>query len=235
MEYLQVAIAAVASFIILFLFTKLTGNRQMSQLSMFDYISGITIGSIAAEMATTLEGNFWKPFTGLAVYSLMTVILFYSTAKSLKIRRVLTGEALILYYDGNLYFANFKKAKMELSEFLTQCRNSGYFDLARLQAAILESNGKISFLAKSQYRPAEPRDFGLNPKQEKLIVNLILDGKVLYDNLEYTGNDEKWLLQKLKEKNITNIPGVFLATCDSDNQFSVYLKNNKPMTRDVFE
>ncbi|OQB25984.1 MAG: hypothetical protein BWY11_00084 [Firmicutes bacterium ADurb.Bin182] len=234
MEYLSVVIAAFGSFAALFIFTRLTGNRQMSQLSLFDYISGITIGSIAAEMATTLEGSFMKPFIALAVYTLMTLLLFYITAKSQKIRRVVNGEALILYYDGNLYFANFKKAKMELSEFLTQCRNNGYFDLSKLQAAILESNGKISFLQKPQYRPVEPRDLNIYPKIEKPLVNIILDGEILYDNLEYTGNDQSWLERKLAEKNIS-ASEVFLATCDSNNEFTVYKKNLKPMTRDMFE
>ncbi|OQB24782.1 MAG: hypothetical protein BWY11_00843 [Firmicutes bacterium ADurb.Bin182] len=234
MEYLSVILAAFGSFATLFLFTRLTGNRQMSQLSMFDYISGITIGSIAAEMATTLEGSFMKPLIALAVYTLMTLLLYFVAAKSQKIRRLVNGEALILFYDGNLYFANFKKAKIELSEFLTQCRNSGYFDLNKLQAAILESNGKISFLQKPEYRPVEPKDLNIYPKIEKPLVNIILDGEILHDNLEYTGNDLAWLERKLAEKNIS-ASEVFLATCDYNNEFSVYPKNIKPMTRDMFE
>jgi uncharacterized membrane protein YcaP (DUF421 family) len=234
MDYLQVAIAEAGSFIALFLFTKLTGNRQMSQLSLFDYISGITIGSIAAEMATMLESDFWKPFIALAVYTLMTVLLFFLTARSHALQRLITGKSLILYFEGQLYYDNFKKAKLELSEFMTQCRNNGYFDLSKLKAAVLEANGKISFLPKSQYRPAEPGDFGLYPSSEKLLTNVIMDGKILFGNLEYTGNDEKWLMQKLAEKNITDISEVMLATCDDNSNLTLYEKIETKMSRDIF-
>jgi uncharacterized membrane protein YcaP (DUF421 family) len=117
---------------------------------------------------------------------------------------------------------------------MTQCRNNGYFDLSRLKAAVLESNGKISFLPKSKYRPAEPGDFSLDPPQEKLLANVIMDGKILFGNLEYTGNDEKWLMQKLAEKNITDISKVMLATLDDNNDLQLYNKIETPMSRDLF-
>lgn len=98
----------------------------MSQMSMFDYINGITIGSIAAEMATSLEENFVQPLTAMIVYAL----------------------AAILLNHGELYRENLKKAKIDVNKFLVQCRVNGYFDVSKLETAILEGNGKISFLPK---------------------------------------------------------------------------------------
>lgn len=234
MELIRVALTAVGSVVVLFFLTKMMGNREMSQVSMFDYINGITIGSIAAEMATSLE-DFMKPLIAMIIYALFSVGFSFATNKSIKLRRILTGETLILLDNGKLYRENLKKAKLDLSEFLTQCRNSGYFNISNLQTAILEPNGKISFLPKSDQRPVTPNDLNINPKQEKTVVNVIVDGELLKDNLKFTGNNEQWLEKQLHAQGISKISDVFLATCDSENALSVYVKIDKPMSRDMFE
>lgn len=235
MELLHVLLTALGSLAALFLLTKLMGNRQMSQLSMFDYIIGITIGSIAAEMATALEDDFYKPLLAMVIYAVFAWVFSVVTSKSIKLRRVLTGETLILLNDGKLYEANFKKAKLDLSEFLTQCRNSGYFDIANIQTAILEPNGKISFLPLVTQRPATPQDFNLSPSQDRPVVNIIMDGKVLRDNLKFTGNDEKWLDKQLRAQGDLRVDQIFLATYDANNKLSMYVKHEKKMSRDMFE
>lgn len=217
-------LVSVGSFIALFLLTKLMGDRQMSQLSMFDYINGITIGSIAAEMATSLEDDFMKPLTAMVVYSLLVIILAICSNKSLKFRKIVEGEPLLLFDNGKIYRANLKKAKMDVNEFLTQCRIGGYFDLYHIQTAVLESNGKISFLPKAQQRPATPADLKLAPDQDKLVTNVILDGNIMQENLRSTGNDEVWLKKQLDEQGVSKLSAVFLATCDCKNQLSVYIK-----------
>lgn len=234
MALLKIVLTSIGSVVALFLLTKLMGNRQMSQLSMFDYINGITIGSIAAEMATSIEGDFLKPLTAMTIYALFAIAFSVATDKSIVLRRFLTGETLVLYDDGKLFEKNFKKSKLDINEFLTICRNNGYFNLANLQTALLEPNGKISFLPISICRPATPQDMNLSPAQEKVVVNVVIDGNIMKGNLKYTGNDERWLQKKLEEQNI-KLPDVLLATCDSSNNLSVYNKRNKKMSRDMFE
>lgn len=235
MQYLNILLASAGSVIVLFILTKLMGNRQMSQLSMFDYIIGITIGSIAAEMATSLESDFLKPLIAMVVYALFSIGFSIITSKSLRLRRYLTGETLVLFEDGKLFRGNLKKAHLDLTEFLSQCRNSGYFNLADLQSAILEHNGKMSFLPKSQKRPVTPSDLNINTSLEKPLLNIILDGELLKDNLKFTGNNKTWLDKELHAQGIKKMEDVFLATCDCDNNLSVYVKINQPMTRDMFE
>ena len=153
MDILYVIFLSVFSLVVLFLLTKLIGYRQMSEMSMFDYISGITIGSIAAEMATAPDSSFLEPLTAMIVYGLLTAFLAFITGKNMKIRHFISGSPYILFNDGHLYEGNFKKGHIDLSEFLVQCRLNGFFDLKELQTAILEENGRISFLAKSEHRP----------------------------------------------------------------------------------
>ncbi len=235
MNLIKVLALSASSVVVLFILTKLMGNRQMSQLSMFDYINGITIGSIAAEMATSLESDYKEPLVAMLVYAAFSILISLATSKSIKIRRVITGKSLILLQDGKLYDKNIKKARLDLNEFLMECRNNGYFDLAELKAAVLESNGKISFLPLVQERPVNPGEMGWGVPVNAPAVNVIMDGKVMPGNLKYTGNNRNWLHKQLSAQGISEISNVFLATCDNQNNLSVYCRENEAATRDMFE
>lgn len=232
-EVLYVIVLSLGSIITIFILTKLIGYRQMSQMSMFDYINGITIGSIAAEMATSLEESFVQPLVAMIVYALAAILLSWSTSKSIKARRVIEGAPLVLLNHGEIYRQNLKKAKIDVTEFLVQCRVNGYFDVSRLETAILEGNGKISFLPKASDRPATPSDLNLSPEQDYMVANVILDGKIMEQNLRHTGKDEKWLKNQIKGQGAKAVEDVLLATCDSSNQVTVFLKNNRKETKDV--
>nr|WP_312579187.1 DUF421 domain-containing protein [Sedimentibacter sp.] len=235
MELVHVFFTSIGSAVVMFLLTKIMGKKSISQLTMFDFVIGITIGSIAAEMATSLETDYLKPLLAMVVYALLSILISYAMTKSIVLRRFLYGKSLILFQDGEINDKNLKKSRLDVSEFLTQCRNSGYFNIGNLQTAILEPNGKISFLPLSTQRPATPKDLKINPQSEKPLVNVVIDGKILQNNLKFTGNDEKWLYRKLKAQGIQDLSEVFLATCDVSNEISVYIKLKKPMTRDIFQ
>jgi uncharacterized membrane protein YcaP (DUF421 family) len=226
-EILYTIVLSLGSIITMFLLTKLIGYRQMSQLSMFDYINGITIGSIAAEMSTSLDDNFMQPLTAMIVYALSGIFLSIISSKSMKSRRFIEGTPIVLLNNGTLYEKNFKKAKLDISEFLQQCRVNGYFDISDLQTAILEPNGQISFLPLSTARPINPEDMGITPSQDTMTSTLIIDGKIMSENLKHSGKDEKWLQKQLATKNIKKVTDVFLATCDLENQLTVFEKNSK--------
>lgn len=231
---LKVIILSAVSELELFFLAKLMGNKEISQLSMFDYVIGITIGSIAAEMATSLENNFFEPFTAMIVYALISVLFSIISYKSIKFRRFLYGNSLILLDNGELYKKNFKTAKLDVNEFLVQCRSNGYFNLDDIETAILEANGKISFLPKSNKRPVNPEDLNLTPEIEKPLSDVIIDGHVLLENLKQTGNDLMWLSNELGKQNISDPSEIFLAICDYKNKLTIYKNNNKGNSKDIF-
>ncbi len=233
MEYLTICYQALFSIIALFVLTKFMGYRQVSQFSMFDYINGITIGSIAAEMAIDLEGNFMKPLVAMVVYAVVVILLSKLSQKSIKLRRLINGKAITLYQNGEIYNENLKKAKMNVDEFLVECRINGYFDLSQVECALLEPNGKISFLPVTEDRPATPKDLGIEPTQEEVFANVIIDGHVMPQNLKHIGRDMNWLNQKLEGQNIKKIEDVFLAICDKQDNFYVYPKVNQIIDQDI--
>ncbi len=233
MLILKIVLLSLGSIFVLFILTKIIGTREMSQLSMFDYINSITIGSIAAEMATSLEDNFLEPLIAMIVYTSVIITIAFIANKSVKFRRIVNGKTLILLNNGELYKDNFKRAKLDICEFLIECRFQGYFNLSDIQTALLEPNGKISILPKAETRPATPKDLNLTPEQENIVTNVILDGNIMYNNLKSIGKDEKWLNKKLKEQNIKTLKNIFLATCDNDD-LSVYEIVKRENTHDLF-
>lgn len=233
-EVIHAVVLSIGSLIVLFLLTKLMGYRQMSQMSLFDYINGITIGSIAAEMATNLE-DYHRPLTAMIVYGLAAVGLSQFTEKSIKVRRFLNGKPLILLHHGTLYEENLKKARIDLNEFLEQCRVSGYFDISQLQTVILEGNGRLSFLPKTPMRPVTPADLNLQPEEEDMTAVLVLDGHIMEQNLRHSGKEKKWLTAQLHAQGFPDAKHVLLATCDLNNKLTVFAKNRGEHAEDLLD
>ena len=199
------------------------GHKQISQLDFFDYIAGITIGSIAAEMATELEEP-WKPFVAMIIYGGATLLLSIIPIKFPRTRKYLNGTPTILMDNGKLYRENLKKAKLDLSEFMVMCRQQGYFDLTNIQTAIFEYNGKLTILPQSAQRPLTPNDMNLAPAQDMIFTEIIMDGRILDDNLKRMGLNTKWLENQLKQNHICSADDIFLALCDKNLKFVYFMK-----------
>lgn len=225
-DIIYIILLSLGSILEMFILTKLMGYRQMSEMSMFDYIVGITIGSIAAEMATSLDNNFAQPMTAMLVYSIVSILLSMIADKSVHLRRFIVGKPLILFHHDMLYKENMRKAKLDISELLGQCRINGYFNLTQIEIIILEPNGKLSILPKASERPATPKDLTLSPRQDSLCANLIIDGKLMPDNLKRSGKDEVWLKRRLHALGYKSYKDVFLATCDSYGTLKAYPISN---------
>ena len=221
-------LTALLSIAVMFLLTKLMGTKQVSQMTMFDYITGITVGSIAAELATELEEPV-KPLTAMVVYGLVAVLISIATCKSIKLRSWITGKPLVLLENGVIYRRNLKKAKLDLSEFLTYCRIGGWFDLSQLQTAVLEHNGSGSFLPKEKDRPATPTDLDLSPKQSNLQTPFVMDGQLLRDNIHQAGKEESWVQQSLLRQGYQNEREVFLAVWDGNDKLTVFPMSEKKL------
>lgn len=210
MDIIKVILTAVLSVVSLFVITKIMGHKQVAQLDFFDYISGITIGSIGAELATELESPY-RPLIALAVYGIASFLLNLLAHKTPRTRKYINGTPSILLNDGKLYRQNLKKAKLDLSEFMLLCREQGYFDLDEIQTAIFEHNGKLSILPKAANRPATPEDLKITAKATHIGVEIIMDGRIMGENLSRIGRNEVWLKKQLKTQGYNEVKDVFLG------------------------
>ena len=221
MELMQVAITSVVSFLVLFFLAKIMGHRQIAQLSVFDYINGITIGSIAAELATELEKPL-RPLLAMVIYALLTVLLEALALKYQRLRKFISGTPSIILDNGKLYRENMKKARLDLTEFLIQCRQQGYFDLGAIQTAVYESDGRLTILPVAERRPATPEDLGVAPEKEQFFTEVIMDGRILGGNLQRMGVNETWLEKQLQAQGYHSAKEIYLGLVDGNKQLSLY-------------
>jgi uncharacterized membrane protein YcaP (DUF421 family) len=221
MDFWKVILTSLGSVTMLFIICKLIGNKQVSQMSMFDYINGITIGSIAAELATMPEKEFYRPLMGMVIYGMVTYAINIWSQKSLKVRKFFDGRSYLLFCGGKIDRKNFKRAHINLDEFLLECRLQGYFDLEDIYAVMSEPNGKISILPKESAAPVTKQDMQVPLDKDCIPAILIKDGAVIQENLHGNGKDMQWLENQLKAQH-TKAGDVFLAYCGADNKLRIY-------------
>ncbi len=224
MEFIKVILTSILSVVSLFVIAKIMGHKQMAQLDFFDYITGITIGSIAAELATELETP-WKPLVAMIIYGLVALGLTILAHKFPKTRKYVNGTPTIVMDNGKLYRENMKKAKLELSEFMVLCRQEGYFNLNDIQTAVFEYNGRITILPKSEKRPLTPEDMNITPEKAEICTEIIMDGRILHENLKRLGLDLTWLDKQLKKQKYDNAKEIYLGICDKNNNLTLFPSN----------
>lgn len=227
MSYVQVILTSILSVVVLFLITRLIGYRQLSELSLFDYINGITIGSIAAELATCERDEIGEILVSMVIYGVFAILVALVTDKSITMRKIIVGNPTVLMKNGRLYYEGFKKSRLDVNEFLMKCRNNGYFDITQIDTAIMEPNGRVSFLPVSEDRPATPKDMKIAVTQDELVANVIIDGKVIEKSLSMIGKDGTWLRNQLKNQQHTDLSQILLASCDNKGTLTVFLKSDK--------
>ena len=232
---IDIIFRSLISLIVLFLLTKMLGKRQIAQLSLFDYVLGISIGSIAAEMSLNPDVPYIDGLTALAIYTLCTFLTSILTIKSIRLRRFLVGTPIILVQNGEIISSGLKKVHFDVNDLLEESRNNGYFNLDEIEFAIMETNGRVSFLPKGLNKPVTMKDLDLKSPNHGLVANIIIDGKIMVNNLKEMGKDESWLEKILKVEGVTNKENLLLVTLDHNEKIVIYKKNEHTHTYNVFE
>lgn len=232
-EVLSVSLRTVISIAVLYVISLIMGERQISQLTYYDYIVGISIGSIAA-MSVETSISLWLIIASMVIFGGFALLISFITSKSIVLRRILTGKPVVMIYNGEIIKSGLKKHNYDINDLLLECRIKGYFDISQIQCAIMETNGEISILPKAPYHPLTASDLKLDLKEEYLQYNLIIDGKLLIKNLKAYGKDEKWIKKKLKEQGINKISDVLLCVGDDSGSISAFLQNEQLPHNDFF-
>lgn len=222
MDVLKIIIASLLSIAALFIITRLMGHKQVAQLDFFDYVSGITIGSIGAELATELDSPE-RPLIALLIYGIISFAINLATEKFPKLRKYANGTPTILMDEGKLYRKNLSQAKLDLSEFMLMCREAGYFDLDEIQTAVFEHNGRLSILPRAAFRPATPSNLKIPVKAVHIGVEVIMDGRIMGENLTRMGLGEEWLRGMLQRRGYGSERDIFLAIYHKEeDRLSIY-------------
>ena len=231
-ELLDVSERAFLSLITLFLITKMLGKKQVSQLSLFDYVIGISIGNFAAEMTINLETSELNGILAVVLFGIFAYIISYLSMKSIVLRRFFMGTPTIIIEKGKILEDNMRKIKLDINELLEELRSQGYFRVSDVEYAIMEVSGDISVLPKSQYKSLTPSDMNIKTDRAYLECVAIIDGKIMENNLKVIGKDKYWLREKLKNSDISKI---LLCTIDNKYNITTHNRNNNTDSSNLLE
>ena len=225
-EYIEAVLRSVVTFIGLLGLTLLIGRKQLSQITFFDYIVGITIGSIAAVIAVDRTINIVDGAIAVVIWALMPITVGYIAMKSIRFRVLVDGEPKITIQNGVIINRNMLKEKYNMGDLLMQLRDKGVFDISEVDYAILEPNGKLSVMKKQQYNTITLKEMDIPSDSPGLMTELIIDGKIMEKHLESIGKDTLWLFHQLKSRNIANVDTVVFAGYQSNSGLYISLRND---------
>lgn len=223
-----VLINSAVAFVYLFIISKLLGKKQIAQLEFIDYTVGISLGSIAAEMATNTETPFYFFLIAMTIFFVFAFLVAVIGRKNTFLKRVLKGKPATLIYDGKINYKELKKNKIDVNDLLSMLREKGYFDVADVAYAVFEPSGELSVLPVGAQKPLVMEDLDASKIEKAEMSNvLIADGDISYSGLKDVGKDEEWLKNRLGIRSKQDLDEIILAVYDDKtDKFSVHKKND---------
>ncbi|TDX51565.1 YetF domain-containing protein [Orenia marismortui] len=226
-EYLESIWRSVVVFLLLAVLTRLIGRKLLSQITFFEFVTGVTIGTVAGAYIVNSIRGIWVLLAPV-VLAISTIGLSYLTIKSLRIRKLIEGEPVVIIQNGKILEKNMLKARYNLDHLEMQLRGNGVFNLNEVEFAILESTGKLSVLKKTSFVPVTPTDLNLETSYKGIATEIIKDGEVLEQNLKQNNLDFKWLYNELRKFGINDMSKVMLASLNTDGSLYIDLKDSSP-------
>ncbi|GIN88586.1 hypothetical protein J6TS2_49720 [Heyndrickxia sporothermodurans] len=225
-NWLEVILRSLTTLVILFFLTKMLGRKQITQLTLFEYIIGIAIGGIVAKISTDVNGNFLNGIYSLIIWTLVPLALTFISLKSKKFRNFFNGEPVIVIKDGKIQEDHLTKEKYTVDDLTKLLRKKNTFSVADVEFAVLESNGDLNVLLKKEKQPITPTDIQLNVAPGKEPRTVISEGMILDEALAYTGFNRSWLKAELEKLNVA-LDNVYIGQIDSYGKLTVDIYDDK--------
>ncbi|WML47957.1 DUF421 domain-containing protein [Neobacillus sp. PS3-34] len=225
-EWIHIIIRSILFLMVLFLTTKMLGKKQISELSFFEYVSGITIGSIAGEVITGLESSMINGALAIVMFGGLTFLVDIFSLKSKSFRDIVEGRGTVIIKDGKVLEENLKKEKYTIDELSALLRQRDIFKIADVEFAVLEPRGTLSALLKKENQPLTPKDLNMKMATEKEPQTVIMDGSILDEALRSSGKSRGWLQTELEKLNVT-LDNVFIGQVDSYGELTVDIYDDK--------
>lgn len=214
-EFISVTWKTAAVFIMLVILSRIIGKKLLSQLTFFDFVIGILIGTIAGTFVTTEVKGLWVLLSPLYL-TLLVVAIAFLTVKSLPARKLLEGEPVVLIQNGKILEHNMLKLRYHLDDLEMQLREKGIFNITEVEFAVLEPHGYLSVQKKSQYLPVTMKDLGASTVYKGMATEIIKDGEIFEQNLRQNNLSFGWLYNQLTQRGIQDISTVVYASLQTD-------------------
>ena len=220
---------SLVMFITLFFIVKVLGKKQIKNLTLYDYILSITIGSIAGDTIISLDTPLRDGVLALLIFGFIGYVTSYITFHSHTVEEIVDGEPLVLYENNDFNYHNLEISKLSVAKVLEQCRLKNCFDINELECAVLETSGDISILLKGTHQPLTSndvkKDIQKNSKKQTLSNQIIVDGILNEQELKKAHKNKDWLTKYLTD-NKKKLEDISLLTIDKNNKITVYQKTN---------
>lgn len=225
-KIIEVVFRSIITYIILLVLGRIIGRKLISRITFFDFIVGVTLGSIAVRIALGSQESPFLAAISAIIITLLVVITDYLDIKSIKFRRLVDGEPIILINNGKLLDCNLRKVKITIDKLMMQLREKNIFNIADVAVSIIESDGKLTVLPKVNKMPVTTGDLNISSDYTGLMDDIIIDGKILYDNLKRVNHDEKWVEAQLKTNDIHEVEEVFYAGLNATGSLYISKKQS---------
>lgn len=232
-DWIRVTLGTVLSFITIFIISRLQGKKTISQMQLIDYVVGITIGSIAAQMCVDDTIPFYYFILAMSIFVILDLLVGFLERKANFLKYTLRGKPQVLIEDGKINVEELKKSKLDVNELLSLCRQKNFFDINDIAFAVFETNGELSILPKANMTPVVVEDINVVKPKPSLSSDVIIDGKIIYACLKEMGKDKDWLISKLGIKNEKEISKYMLVSYDeNEDKMYCHLMENKKQKED---
>jgi uncharacterized membrane protein YcaP (DUF421 family) len=225
-DLLNVILRGIGAYVLALVLSRIMGQKFIAQMTFFDFIVAVTMGSLVANVIMGTKSTTLNATVGIIVISAMAVLTAYLHIKSLTARKLVNSEPSILIHNGTIVEENMKKARMNINELMMKLREKNSFNLADVEFAIMETDGQISVMPKSDKQPLTPSDMNIKVKSTGLTKDIIIDGNIMEENLKDAGLDRKWLDLELQNQNIKDASEVFYAGVDGSGKLFISKKSN---------
>lgn len=234
MSVVELVIRLLVTVSVLLILARLNGPKQISQMNFYDYVVGITVGSLAATVTLNSSVSLLNGMIAISLFLLFGMLMSWLARKNMVLRRFLTGQPIVLIAKGEIQWHGLGRARMNMNELLSSLRYGGYYNLSDIDYAVLEPTGKISVQPKGFARPPKTSELQINMSDTPLSANVIIDGVILRGNLKEFHKDVQWLTDQLKRQGIDKLKNVGLATLNEQGALSLYLKGENQTKRSSF-
>lgn len=218
--WVEIMLRTLSAVSILFIMTKILGKRQVSQLSLFEYITGASLGNISAYIALDSDQKWYLGVLALSTWVFVAVLMEFATLWSRWVRGIVDGKGTVLVEKGTIIKKNMKKVRVTLDEFMMQMRGNSIQQLADVEYAVMEANGEITFMLTKEQQPLTAKTLGLAVQPEREPQSVIMDGFVIEDTLRRSGFNRVWLSKQLSENGV-DLDEVYLAQVDDTGKITI--------------
>jgi uncharacterized membrane protein YcaP (DUF421 family) len=223
--FTSIILKGIAVFFIALFLTRIMERKLISKMTYFDFVIGVSMGEIIASTILGEQFTSASAITALILLSALTIGIGYLQMKSFKIRKLVSSEPVILIQNGIIVEKNMKRVRVTIEELMMMLRENDVFNISYVEFAIMETDGELSVLLKSDKEPLTPAHIKIQTTSTGLTKDIIIDGNLMEENLKDAGLDREWLYSQLNSLDIKNVSEVFYAGLDNNKKLYISKKN----------